>query len=86
MDKNIFAEDILTKNIPVDVVEHIEKIESSIDPGLFNVILESPELKQFISSLKAPNVARQNRTSVLLQNIKNNGESKHENSKRGCKR
>lgn len=70
MDKKLFSENLLTKNLSENIVKQIEKIDSSINPEFFENIINSDEMGLFIASLKVPKYVAETNFSVLLQNMK----------------
>lgn len=86
MDRKLFTEELLCRNIPRRVMELIEEIDAEIDPSVLDQIHGSPEVGMFVESLRAPRVAEDEKASVLLDNIKNKCLLKTEKSRRGPKK
>lgn len=70
MDKKLFNEEILSKNIPKSVISIIDRMEFKIESGIFGKIYESEEMREFERSMRVPVADEYRQTAVLLDNLK----------------
>jgi hypothetical protein len=87
MDRKLFDECRLVKNLPKAIVEEIETKENEIPSDLFDKIFESEELKRFMNSPVLPKVEEITKKSILaaefkkkIENIANKKTFKSKNS------
>ena len=83
MDKKLFGEKYLSKAIPQKLREHIENAFAPIDCGLFDIILQSEELKIFKESIKIPKITANKKECKLMDEMKGRikikADKKHKN-------
>lgn len=70
MDRKLFDEAHLLKNLPKTIISAINSIENDISPSLFDRVFESEELKCFISSPILPKVEETCKKSILAMEVK----------------
>ncbi len=80
MDKKLFNECILCKNIPQQILKEIEEIDKEIPESIFTDIFNSPEMESFTKSIKPPTLEHVEKKSVLLSSVKlKKGKKSHKN-------
>ncbi len=70
MNKNLFNEIQLCKNLPKSVLKEINYIDREIPQNLFDKIFESKELESYVNSMEIPKVEEISEKSSLKNEIK----------------
>lgn len=70
MDKKLFNESTLSRNVQVEILEKINEIESTIPPEIFESIFNSENMKEFLNSVELPKYTIGEKKSELFTAIK----------------
>lgn len=70
MDKKLFNESTLSRNVQAEILEKINEIESTIPPEIFESIFNSENMKEFLNSVELPKYTTGERKSELFAAIK----------------
>lgn len=70
MDKKLFEEEVLTRNLPKEVLDAIDAIDSKSTQHICDHIFNSDQMDEFLRSVCLPKVEETDRTSVLLEEAK----------------
>lgn len=69
MDKKLFDEKHLTKNIPKEIIDTINQIDNETSQ-IYETIFNSKELFTFIDSIALPEIEKIEKKSALLEDVK----------------